>query len=413
MVQLVQSVVGAGLSKRWREWARAGGLSFALMSAMFASAWAADWVPNETQVSSQPDLIDYEFSQSRGMFAWNDEVGRLWVGNVDRATGNFVPFNGQGILVDPDSMTFQDAQKTKNGPEWVSTPQGDGIVYTKYAGRHTDGNSRIGFAQQGSDGTWVGGMLGPDLVRKAPYGSLDAGDPASRITYVDNKEVHYWRELANPASEQVIADFPASNYPIRHVRGARAVVYPLTINGTDQAFYRDFDTGIVQQLTFDTGNKYEIWMWRAPEFGNELIFSTLIDQTQLRVYRLLPTGNNGSMQWTPIYNQPAPSGNSMYSPEPFVWKGHSYIFMAQSVSPNKFRSEIWFSNIDSANPIFRRITDNTLLRTRTDPEVFITDAGPLIYYNRLIPDVSTGRPKSCRSPSCSEGVYRADPGPLN
>lgn len=410
MMEAVTTRGGNALGKGWRWWARASGLSVSLTSAIVASAWAAGWVPNETQVSPQTDLIDYEFSQSRAQFAWNDELGNLWIGNVDRATGNFVPSDGRGILVDPDSMRFEDAQKTKNGPEWVSTAQGDFIVHTKYAGRHTDGNSRIGLAQQAPDGSWSSAMLGPDVVRKAPYGSADSGDPAPRITYVDNAENHYWRELLNPASEQVITDFPASNYPIRHVRGARAVAYPLTVNGVDQVFYRDLDTGVVQQLTFDTGNKYEVWMWRAPEFGNELVFMTLVDQVALRVYRLLPAGN-GTMQWTPIYSQAAPTGNEIFSPEPFIWNGRSYIFMAQSVKPNKFRSEIWISSIDSAAPDFRRITPNALLRTRTDPEVFITDAGPQIYYNRLVPtDTSGGRVKPCRKPTCSDGVFRADPG---
>jgi hypothetical protein len=372
-------------------------------------ASAADWTPNETLVSAQPDLIDIEFSQSRAQFCWNDENGNLWIGNVDRATGNFVPEDGKGILVDNDSMRFVDAQKTKNGPEWVMTSQGDFIVYTKYVGLHTDRNSRIGFAQTAPNGQWYGGLLGPDVPRKAPYGSATAGDPKPRITYVDNRENHYWREIWDQSTEQLIPDFPASNYPVRHVIGTRALVYPLVVGLFEQAFYRELDTGVVEQLTFDEGNKYEIWMWQAPEYDNEFIFMTLVDQVELRVYRKL-AGTDGELRWTPIYASMAPAGNKIFSPEPFTWAGRSYVFMSQSVSPNKFRSEIWISNIDAAAPLFRRITDNTLLRTRTDPEVFITDAGPLIYYNRLVPDEGLFRPKACRSISCSEGVFRADPG---
>jgi hypothetical protein len=372
-------------------------------------AQAADWVPNETLVSSQPDLIDMEFSQSRGQFCWSDESGVLWIGNVDRATGDFVPPDGKGILVDPDTMRYQDAMKTKNGPEWIMTSLGDLLVYTKYAGKHTDGNSRIALAQPAPNGAWSGAFLGPDTARKAPYGSATEGDPTPRITYVDNAQVHYWRELSRPETEQVISDFPPSNYPVRHVRGARAVAYPLAVNGTDQVFYRDVDTGVAEQLTFDSGNKYEVWMWRAPEFGNELTFMTLVNDVELRVYRNLPSGN-GAVPWTPIYTQFAPPGGKLFSPEPFVFNGRSYIFMAMSVRPNKFRSEIWISNIDASAPIFKRITDNSTLRTRTDPEVFVTDKGPMIYYNRLVPDDASGRPRPCRHPSCSDGIYRADPG---
>jgi hypothetical protein len=389
-------------------------VALAALSLATLAALAQAWAPNETLVSAQGDMIDLEFNQNKALLAWNSDDGKLWIASVDRRTGAFVPADGKGILADSDTMTFQDAQKTKNGPEWASGITGDFIVYTKYAGRHTDGNSRIGVAQQAPDGGWSGGFLGPDsAVRKAPYGSFDAGDPAPRITYVDNREVHYWRDLWNPATEQAITDFPASNYPIRHVRGARAVAYPLaTPSGVEQIFYRNLDTGVVEQLTFDAGNKYEVWMWQAPEFGNEFVFMTLVDQIELRVYRKLPTGAAGALQWTPIFSRTAPSGNKIFSPEPFVWNAKSYVFMSQSVKPNKFRSQIWIANIDSAAPIFRRITDNKLLRTRTDPEVFITSNGPRIYYNRLVPDTGSGRPRSCRNPSCSEGVWMSDPGPL-
>lgn len=397
---------------RWRVAA-----AFALAAAAALPVSAQGWTPNETQASAQADLIDYEFSQARGQFVWNDTLGNLWLGGVDRATGRFVPADGRGILIDADSMTFQDAQKTKNGPEWVRSATGWVVVHTKYAGRHTDGNSRIGLATENPDGTWTSTVLGPD-VRKAPYGSAVAGDTAPRISYVDNREVHYWRELFNAGTERPISDFPASNYPVRHVAcdtpgvpGTRAVLYPVNVAGIDQVFLRDFDTNTSRQLTADAGVKYEVWMWCAPEYGNELIFFTLVDQNELRVYRNLPTGPAGELRWTAVYSQKAPTGNQIFSPEPFTYKGRSYIFMAQSVRPNKFRSEIWIANIDAAAPMFKRITPTDVLRTRTDPEVFITDVGPMIYYNRLVPTLTDrGTYKSCRDPSCSDGVWFADPG---
>lgn len=394
-----------------------------------AAAGAQTWAPNETQASAQSDLIDYEFSQSRGLFAWNDCCGKLWLGKVDRATGRFVPADGKFMLLDPDSMTFQDAQKTKNGPEWVSMLGGDVLVYTRYDGRHTDGNSRIGHAFPmlpgsvcnyiSADASWCAADLGPANVRKAPYGSKVDGDPTPRISYVDNKENHYWRELKNPATERTMPDFPASNYPVRltacsdpTVPGTRSVVYPVSVNGVDQAFMRDFDTGVVTQLTADAGVKYEVWMWCAPEFGNELLFFTLVDQVELRVYRNLPTGNGNAKKWTPIYSQLAPSGNQIFSPEPFVYDNKSFIFMSQTVKPNKFRSQVWIANIDAAAPIFKRITPTEPLQTRTDPEVFITDNGPYIYYNVLENTIKpNGSPKTCRDPeTCSLGVWFADPG---
>ena len=42
-------------------------------------------------------------------------------------------------------------------------------------------------------------------------------------------------------------------------------------------------------------------MWQAPEFGNEFVFMTLVDQVEMRVYRYLPVGTTGTKAWTPIY----------------------------------------------------------------------------------------------------------------
>ena len=60
-------------------------------------------------------------------------------------------------------------------------------------------------------------------------------------------------------------------------------------------------------------------------------------------------------------------------------------------SIHDYPHEIWFSNIDSANPIFRCISKSTPVAAR-DPEYFITDHGPIIYFNQYDPAL----PKSGR-----------------
>ena len=51
----------------WAGLIAAAALIFGLSTPAFAQ-----WQPNETRASAQTDLIDFEFSQSRGMFVWND-----------------------------------------------------------------------------------------------------------------------------------------------------------------------------------------------------------------------------------------------------------------------------------------------------------------------------------------------------
>jgi hypothetical protein len=389
--------------------AQAGTTCCLLLASALAGAQA--WAPNETLVSAQKDLLDPEYNQARAQFTWGDADGKLWLGNIDRDTGLFYPPDGKAILVDPDAMKTSDVTKTGNGPEWVWAAGGDAIVYTKFAGAHSQANVRLGYAHPLPDGSWAAGFLGPDTARKAPYGSETLGDPNPRITYVDENNVHHWREIADAGTEQLLPGTPDSVVPVRHVRGARAVIYPRAVDGVNQVTYRDLDTGQVQQLTFDAGDKDPSFMWRAPEFGNEFLFLTLVDHTELRVYRNLPPQGSSTPHWTPIYSALAPQRFSIVSPEPFTHNGRSYVHMAMTLPQNNFSSEVWISNIDAANPIFRRITDNSLLRARGDPEVFVTNRGPLIYYNRREVTLSPrGTYKFCGGVKCSEGVYMADPG---
>ena len=383
------------------------------MLAVAATALPQVWMPNETLMSAQKDLLDFEFSFMRGQFTWNDQDGKLWVGNVDRDTGMFYPPDGKGTLVDADAMSTSDVLKTGNGPEWAWSAAGDVILYTKFASKpHSQTNVRLGYAYTLADGNWSAGFLGPENARKAPYGSETIGDTAPRATYVDADNNHYWREIGNPATEQALPDTAQNVTPVRHVRGARALMYGKRIDRVTQVFYRDLDTGVITQLTFDRGDKDPSFMWQAPEFGNEFVFLTVVGKSgEVRIYRNLQQPGTGTFQWTAIHSVFPPPDTKIVSPEPFTYNGKSYISMALVLGRTDYSSEVWISNIDSANPLFRRISDNAVLRARTDPEVFITNRGPLVYYNRRQLQLTPrGNLQFCGGVKCSEGIYMADPG---
>ena len=56
------------------------------MLAVAATALPQVWMPNETLMSAQKDLLDFEFSFMRGQFTWNDQDGKLWVEGTSIAT---------------------------------------------------------------------------------------------------------------------------------------------------------------------------------------------------------------------------------------------------------------------------------------------------------------------------------------
>lgn len=374
----------------------------------WAGAGAAPpaWVPNETVAAPQFDLLDPEYSQSRGRVAWVDSTGNLWLAAIDRSSGLFVPSNGKGVLVDANAMTAGDLKVIGNGPEWLVNSGPDQIVYTKFlpGQPHNRASARLALAAQKPDGSWSTQFLG-NQPRNAPYASKDPGDASPRISYVDPAGNHYWRDAWNAGTETLVAPYPASYYSMRFVQGQRAATFfAPAADGSTQAFRYWLDSGAIEQLTFDGGYEGTTnvpWMWQAPDFGNDDLLATLAyGDTELRVYRKL---DPASPVWTVIYTASAPDGGMLGSPEPFVHNGRSYLFMHATAGGAANASRIYLSNVDAANPMFRQLTPDTPNRTRRDPEVFVTSSGPRIYYNRFVP--SNGW-----CPACSEGIYMTDTG---
>jgi hypothetical protein len=370
----------------------------------------SDFTQNESLVSPQVDLLDAEYSQSRAMITWTDSVGKLWVASVNRATGLFSPPDGKGVLIDADAMTTADLKVVGNGPEWVSTAGKEPIVYTKFiAGKpHTLQNARLAIAQQGAAGKWTYRYLSVTSRRNAPYASKDPGDSAPRISYVDPQGNHYWRNLYDKTSEVLVSAYPQSYRSLRFVQGARAAVFVAPVNGVSQVFRYWLDTKKTEQLTFDDGDKdlHSVpWMWQAPEYENEYVLSTLVNDNELRIYRQLNATSSGPGPWTKIYSAVTPQGGVLNSPEPFTYDGKSYVFMAASVPPRNYPEAIFLSNIDAAMPLMRQLTVDTPQRMRHDPEVFITGSGPFLYFSRFNPALAPpDGPPNCEA--CSEGVYR-------
>jgi hypothetical protein len=365
------------------------------------------FTPNESQVTPRVDLFDPEYNQKRAKIAWVDASGNLWVAAVDRSTGLFKPSNGKGVLVDPDALTSADLKLIGNGPEWLLSAGADRLVYTKFLPGlpHRLENARLAMAEQNrTTGQWSVRFLS-DLPRYRPYTSADPNDPAPRISYLDPDGNPYWREVDNPATETIVPWMSAPRaLAMRFVSGERASVFVSDINGASQVVRYWLDTQRLEQLTFDGGQETTSspFIWKAPELGDdEVLVVTANRATEVRIYRQL---DKSRPEWTVIHSARAPvPGTKLSSAEPFVFNGKSYVFMSGVVPPNDFASTIFLSGIDAANPMFRQLTPDMPLRTRTDPEVFATTTGPYIYFYRA--DRSSTAP--C---PCYEGIYRTDTG---
>lgn len=383
----------------------AGALSFGSQAA---------FVQNETLVSSQWDLIDAEYSQTRNAIVWSDSLGNLWLARVDPVTGLFEPADGRGTLIDTYASTTDDLKLIGNGPEWITTAKGDQIVYTRFGVgvSHAQGTARLALAETKDGVVWTPRFLSANLQRNAPYASKDKGDKLPRISYVDPKGNHYWRNLYDGKSEKRVTAYPASFRSLRFVKGSRAAVFVAPVDGIKQVHRIWLDTDVVEQLTFDAGNKdlHSVpWMWKAPEYANDDVLLTLVEDRELRVYRQLDASTPA---WEVIRTVATPSGAILNSPEPFVYKSKSYVAFAAATRAPGYPTSLWLVNMDASKPLLRQLTDDTTLRMRSDPEVYVTAEGAFLYFNRFDPSLSTTGEPNCNA--CSEGVFRSHTGlPLN
>ena len=347
---------------------------------------------------------------SRLVFAAADNT--LWVGNVDFATGAFVPADGRGELIDGNAAAATDYG---NGPEWTDSASGSSFSYTRYAPGppHSDATASVALATQGPGG-WTTTVLMNGSGRASPAGTLDGTDPGPRINYVaSDKSAWYWRALAQPGVEHALPLSALSDGNSRRwVPGTRKIFFqghppddPQLLR--DQVYTYDTDSGELEQLTFNPLGVVGGMMWRAPEFKNEYVFFTMAKfRQEILVYRKLP-GADGVLRWTIVKTIAAPPGLPFFwSPEVFVHNARSYIFAQVSVSSRFFDlaipNQIAMSGVDPLRQDFRMLTnDSGTPRVRLDPEYFITAQGPFIYYNRLVPETDA-------HPPINDGVWRVD-----
>lgn len=358
------------------------------------------------------------FGAGNSRFVWSDTNNRLWVANVDFNTGDFLPPDGHGVLVDVLAAYWSDFN---NGPEWAFSAQGSQLVYTRYSpgpkqGR-TPANTGVGLAQM-VNGAWTQGFVDGSLGRVLPAPSQNIGDAQARMAYGEGVTSDvYWRFVGGTSSE-VLMPWGNQNdgQALRWVPGTSQIVFAglakPTVTGKvyQQVFLYDTATEVEQQLTFDPTQKRVAFMQPAPEFGGDMIFLTLANQTRLNIYRNT-TGPGGGAFWKLVNSIAAPAATPyMNSPEPFVHNGRTYVFMLVSSQPsadannNTTPTHIALTGIDPAVPSFRMLTDDSQpARLRHDPEYFITANGAYIYYSR-------GIPKTAPQPVVNEGRYRVDTG---
>jgi hypothetical protein len=327
------------------------------------------------------NVVDPEFDSTSQRMVFVDQQGRLKIVSLN-ADGTSKSPGCAGTVIDTGATLAVPGFGLKNGPEWARSKFGAEIYYTKLDANQQPVLARASY----SNGAWQVQLLSNGVMRGLPLATTDVDDPQPRIMYVealpDGTFPTLWREGHDSRTEST---FPGSVSDLsggapRWVPGQRAITTTqLDARGVAQAIKYSIDSETVEILTADRGQKDEVWMWLAPEFGNEPIFFTVAHNCCLRVYRQM-----GGV-WT-LINTINASDFSTYphiiSPEPFVYKGRSYVSMQLGNEKNG-NSDIWIAAIDPAAPLLRQIIDPSTLRIRNEPEFMSTTSGAYIYYTMI------------------------------
>ncbi|MFY9512538.1 MAG: PKD domain-containing protein, partial [Rubrivivax sp.] len=352
-------------------------------------------------------------------FNWVDRTNRLWVANIDPVTGAITPQNGRGVLVDSNAVYYTEYG---NGPEWVFSQLGSQLVYTRYdpawipTGTPADDDHvGIGLAQM-SGGSWTSGFLDGQLQRNSPAPTQSVTDAVPYMAFASSTSLSFfWRKLGSPPGPEVNTRVTTIGLAVRWVPGTQSFVFTNGADPVDGVTYQQvyfYDTAVggqPQQLTTDSTQKRGAFMFSAPEFGGDMVFVTVADRTQLRIYRYM-LDSGGVRRWTLVNTILSPSATEPYiaTPEPFTYNGKTWLFV--TLSRSKAASDITVSTnlaltgIDPATPNMRMLTDDSSpSRLRQDPEYFITSQGAYVYYSRAFPATDT-------SGTVHDGYFRVDTG---
>ena len=149
-------------------------------------------------------------------------------------------------------------------------------------------------------------------------------------------------------------------------------------------FWVDIDTEVATQITFDNDDKFNVFLWHAPEY-DDVLMSAAINFTEVGIFRRI------SGVWQRIYTFSLPSSfQFISSPEPFVHNGKSFISVIAAkelgADPLPFlplgASQVWIANIDPSDPFFRRIDSGESGIRRSEPEPFMLATGPAVYFTQ-------------------------------
>ena len=362
---------------------------------------------------------DPEFLPGGEHMTFVDQQRRVWVAELDPATGLTRSKTGQDILVGENWAPFQHSQ---NGPEWCLDRQGAAVAYTVL-----DANNIPQLAMARITGKQAGPLQvltrGPQR-NFSPFGTLCSQDASVWLAYAyggtayADYQVRLF-ELAKPAQTLDLPYYWVGSSAPRWLHGTTRIVYPRLTKATPEYQVEiavfDVAAGKAVVLTDDGGRKDEVWGFFAPEYDGEVLYAAQVDNREIAVYRDLK--DRGGLL-TRIATLALPAGTPhpyMRSMEPLVdlrgAGGVSYFTVLAAPTPKTYArtdTSIWLLGLGQApqQRIVRRVDDGGVTGRkdyRYEPETCSGPGEVFVYYS-TVDQLEPGKPAVHGLHRCRTGV---------
>lgn len=352
----------------------------------------SQFVPDDIQVGAAGvGYSDPEFHSGTSRVVFQNSsagVPRVWIGEINPATGAFVSANGQDLLVDTAIATLGPTAQTNNGPEWGEDSAGVAVFYSKPDGLGIPQIFRASNLTAGSVMvTQVTSVPGPSWATNATV-RQDATLPTTKFFYryaagPESPGPARWADEANATAINTLTSFNAGAFAPSWIPGTEDLVFSRFISPTTTDLYR-YSTSTLSG-TYITNEptvpKQNIVAFNAPEFNNELCYACVVDVNALAIYRDLGSGYTRVATLSP--NDPALP--YMYSPEIFQVGGVTYFAVVMQNNQDYHLSTdgaiyVLGLGADAGNRLARRI-DNGTAADRFEPEVLVGSEEVFVYFN--------------------------------
>jgi arylformamidase len=266
---------------------------------------AEDWKPLDENIGSgDVSYHDPEFLQSGGLLTFADQNGDVWVATMDLRTGRFAHTNGgRDFRIDGPISKWS---RYCNGPEWGLDADGPAVFYIK---DNSQGSGQLWRAappwdqpritQLTRDTDIHNWICAPSVSTKLPTtrviiyrgGGPNGGNVSAWLDEESPAQPHAFTERAYLARFSI--DTPFITWSPKQRAGDPTVT---------QVSLLDTSTGKTHIITADDGEKYDPWLWHAPEFDGELLLCVNLDERALAIYR--DTARDGESPLDPHRRNP-------------------------------------------------------------------------------------------------------------